>query len=97
MQVAEHADRRVGEPVQFVDGERVWTDLPHHDPAAGRAKIDAPPTVSIAGQRRKAAGTPPSTGISRPVVSGRSPAVSAITAAAMCSGSTSRFSRVRCA
>ena len=48
-------------------------------------------------QRRNAAATPASTGMCSPVVRARSPPVSATTAAATCSGSTSRFSRVRCA
>ena len=47
------------------------------------------------GHRRNAAATPASTGMSRPVVSGRSPAHSANTAAATCSGRTSRLSSVR--
>ena len=42
-----------------------------------------------------AAATPPSTGMCAPVVTDNSPAVSATTAAATCSGSTSRPSRVR--
>ncbi len=46
-------------------------------------------------QRRKAAATPASTGMCRPVVWDSSPPVSASTAAATCSGSTSRLSRVR--
>ena len=48
-------------------------------------------------QRRKAAATPASTGMCMPVVCDRSPPVSANTAAATCSGSTSRLSNVRCA
>ena len=48
-------------------------------------------------QRRNAAATPASTGTCRPVVRARSPPVSANTAAATCSGSTSRLSSVRCA
>lgn len=47
------------------------------------------------GQRRKAAATPASTGMCSPVVCERSPPVSAKTALATCSGSTSRFSSVR--
>ncbi len=49
------------------------------------------------GQRMKAAATPESTGIRRPVVMGRVPLVSASTASAMCSGSTSSLRTVRCA
>ena len=46
-------------------------------------------------QRRKAAATPASTGMCNPVVWERSPPVRAKTAAATCSGSTSRLRIVR--
>ena len=55
------------------------------------------PVISGLRYLKKAAATPASTGMSRPVVSDRSPAHSAATAAATCSGSTSRLSSVRCA
>ena len=51
--------------------------------------------VGPGAHRRNAAATPASTGTCRPVVCERSPAVSANTALATFSGSTSRFSRVR--
>src|SRR6266516_7038595 len=50
---------------------------------------------SATGQRRNAAATPASTGMCSPVVRESSPAVSTSTAAATCSGRTSRPSSVR--
>ena len=52
-------------------------------------------SIGMARQRRNAAATPASTGMCRPVVWVSSPPVSANTALATCSGSTSRLRRVR--
>src|SRR5690606_25355402 len=77
--------RTVGDGAGGVDGR-----------AARRGGPVGPRVLSRAGvHRRKAAATPASTGMWRPVVCERSPAVSANTALATFSGSTSRFSRVR--
>ncbi len=85
------AHRAVGEPVHLLDVHASLADDTANDPPAGRAEVDS----RDRGHRRKAAATPASTGTCRPVVSERSPAVSTNTAAATCSGSTSRLSRVR--
>ena len=88
-----------------------WT-IAGDDPAARGADVDrrddggarfghrGPRPVimdTVVCQRRKAAATPASTGMCRPVVWDRSAEHSTNTALATCSGSTSRFSRVRCA
>ena len=101
VQRAQHPDRLVAEPVRLAQPQRARPGPAGHHPAAGRAEIDRGdrhlPHGCPRRQRRNAAATPASTGISSPVVRVRSPAVSAITAAATCSGSTSCFSSVRCA
>ena len=97
-QVSVEADRPVREPVDLVEVERVLADPADARPARwtrrgrprrrrGRARR--------ARHRRNAAATPASTGMCSPVVWRSSPAVSAKTALATCSGSTSRLSRVR--
>ena len=64
-----------------------------HHPAPGGAEVDR----GDGGHRKNAAATPASTGMCSPVVRDSSPAVSTNTAAATCSGRTSRLSSVRCA
>ena len=88
-------DRLVREAVDLGQLELVGADPPDHHPAARRAEIDG--RDEPAGHRRKAAATPASTGMCSPVVWLRSPPVRAKTAAATCSGRTSRLSSVRCA
>ena len=78
-----------------VSSRVVGPDPADHHPAARRAEIDG--RDEPGGHRRKAAATPASTGMCSPVVWLRSPPVSAKTAAATCSGTTSRLSSVRCA
>src|SRR6266508_718760 len=89
------ADRHghVVEAGDLVQAQRVWRDLGEHHPATGRTEVDG----REGSHRRNAAATPASTGMCRPVVCERSPAVSANTAAATCSGSTSRLRSVRLA
>ena len=94
--VAAQPHRLVGEPVHLGQVERARPDPAEHDPAAGRAQVDRGDRPSTRrAHRRNAAATPASTGMCRPVVCDRSPPVSAKTALATCSGSTSRLSRVR--
>ena len=62
---------------------------------AGRRGVEALEQRAIGRHRRNAAATPASTGMCRPVVWDSSPPVRANTAAATCSGSTSRLSSVR--
>ena len=88
-------DRAVAEPVDLGQLEGVGPDPAEHDPPAGRPEVDRGERSST--HRRNAAATPESTGTCRPVVCDRSPPVSAKTASATCSGSTSRPSRVRLA
>ena len=97
------------EVLEAVRGDQLDPPLghdPEHHPARGRAEVDrgdgerslrVPGGRALQGgaHRRNAAATPASTGTWRPVVWERSPAVSANTALATFSGSTSRFSRVR--
>ena len=98
VQCAGHPNRPVHEPVALLQYDRIATDLTDDHPAAGRAEVDGgDPDFSHRRHRRKAAATPASTGTCSPVVSGRSPAHNANTAAPTCSGSTSRFSSVRLA
>ena len=104
VQPSRQPHRPVGEAVRLVRSSVSGADPADHDPAAGRAEVDGGATYraasvaatrSRARQRRNAAATPASTGMCRPVVWVRSPPVSAKTAFATCSGSTSRLSRVR--
>ena len=88
-------DRAVAEPVRLVQLQPAVADPAEHHPAAGRPQIDR--GQREVGHRRNAAATPESTGMCSPVVCERLPPVSANTASAMCSGSTSRPSRVRLA
>ena len=87
--------RVVREAADLGQLEGVRADPADHHPAARRAEIDG--RDEPGGHRRKAAATPASTGMCNPVVWLRSPPVSAKTAAATCSGTTSRLSSVRCA
>ena len=75
VQRAARGHRLVGEPVHLVQGDARVAHLPGHHPAAGGAQVDR--CDGDAGHLRNAAATPASTGMSRPVVSGRSPAHSA--------------------
>ncbi len=54
MQVPEHADRRIGEPVQLMNGEGVRADLSHHDPAAGSAQVDRRDRNRVSAGRQRA-------------------------------------------
>ncbi|SCF93648.1 hypothetical protein GA0115255_111834 [Streptomyces sp. Ncost-T6T-2b] len=86
----------VGEAVGLGEVQGVRADAAGHDPPAGRAEVDGREGLRTGGaHRRKAAATPASTGMWRPVVWVNSPPVSAKTALATCSGSTSRLRRVR--
>ncbi len=112
VQPVREADRHVGEAVRLGQLARRRSHPADHDPPAGGAEVDGGVAGSLAHRaphrasvltvlrdhhRRKAAATPASTGTSSPVVRERSPAVSASTAAATCSGKTSRPSSVRLA
>ena len=88
-------DGLVREAMDLAQLELVRRDPPDHHPAARRAEVDG--RDEPGGHRRKAAATPASTGMWSPVVWLRSPPVRAKTAAATCSGRTSRLSSVRCA
>ena len=88
-------DGFVRETVDLYQLQCLRGDSSDHDPAARRAEIDG--RDEPGGHRRKAAATPASTGMWSPVVWLRSPPVRAKTAAATCSGRTSRFNSVRCA
>src|SRR5699024_2515050 len=87
----------VGEPVHLTQHHAVGTHLRADHSAGGGAQIDGGEDAGARHQRRNAAATPESTGMCRPVVWLRSSPASATTAAATCSGSTSRPSRVRLA
>ena len=95
MQAVGKADRLVGEAMDLGQLELVGSHPADHHATARGAKIDG--RDEPAGHRRKAAATPASTGMCNPVVWLRSPPVRANTAAATCSGRTSRLSSVRCA
>jgi hypothetical protein len=81
------------------DSAQIEAPRPHvadHDTAAGGAEVDGGDGDGGHGDyRRKAAATPASTGMCRPVVWVRSGPTSAYTALATWSGRTSRFSSVR--
>ena len=83
----------VREPMDLGQLELTRAYPTNHDAPARRTEVDG--RDEPAGHLRKAAATPASTGMWSPVVWLRSPPVSAKTAAATCSGSTSRFSSVR--
>ena len=90
----------VAEAVQLLQVEGARTDPAGHDPAAGGAEVDrgdADGFRRTEHHRRKAAATPASTGMCRPVVWLSSEEQSTKTALAMFSGSTSRLRIVRCA
>ncbi|BAS12238.1 hypothetical protein AHiyo8_05410 [Arthrobacter sp. Hiyo8] len=73
-------------------------DPAEHDAPRGRSDIDGGENAAGTGlsvHRRKAAATPASTGMCRPVVCESSLLVSTAAALATCSGRTSRLSRVR--
>ncbi len=90
------ADGPVREAVRLGQLQPVGADAADHDAPAGRAEVDRRVRPGVPGpHRRNAAATPASTGTCRPVVWVRSPPVSANTAFATCSGSTSRLSSVR--
>ena len=77
-------DGLVREAMDLGQLEVVRADPADHHPTARRAEVDG--RDEPAGHRRKAAATPASTGMWRPVVWLRSPPVRANTAAATCSG-----------
>ncbi len=85
--------RAVGEAVRLGQLQRVGADAADHDTPAGGAQVDR--GVRRHTHRRNAAATPASTGTCSPVVCVSSPPVSANTALATCSGSTSRLRMVR--
>ena len=86
-------DRLVREAMDLAQVELVGRDTTDHHPAARRAEIHG--RDELGSHRRNAAATPASTGMWSPVVWLRSPPVRAKTAAATCSGRTSRLSSVR--
>ena len=88
-------DGLVGEAMDLFELEVVRPDPTDHHPPARRAEVDGRDASAVRSHRRKAAATPASTGMWRPVVCDRSPPTSANTAAATCSGRTSRLSSVR--
>ncbi len=88
-------DGAVGEAVHLDEVEAAGTDGTDHHPAAAGADVDRGDAQHRHRQRRNPAATPASTGTCRPVVWVRSPPVSANTALATCSGSTSRLRMVR--
>ena len=84
--------------------QHVPADLTQHHPTARRPEVDRGDADGRGagrhrrpGHRRKAAATPASTGMCRPVVWLSSSVQSTKTALAMLSGSTSRLRIVRCA
>src|SRR4029079_9970971 len=85
--------RAVAEPVDLGQREVLPPDLADDHTCDRRPEVDR----GQRDHRRNAAATPESTGMCSPVVCARSPAVSAKTAAATCSGSTSCPSSVRLA
>ena len=89
-------DRAIAEPGDLSQPRHASTDFSDDHPTTTGPDIHRSYTWhdSIP-QRRKAAATPESTGISVPVVRENSSETSAVTAIAMCSGRTSRLSRVR--
>lgn len=95
VQTVGQPDRAVRKPERLREPQPTGSDLPDDDTTAGRTEVDR--SVEGGAHRRKAAATPPSTGMCSPVVSDSSPPTSAKTAAAMCSGNTSFFRIVRCA
>ena len=86
----------VGKPAHLGQGWHSGREIGQDDAATPRADVDGR-YPSHGGYRIKAAATPESTGIIRPVVRENSSETIAATAAAMCSGSTSRLRMVRCA
>src|SRR5690606_33114773 len=88
-------DRSVGEARDELQVDPSLVDPADHDPAAGRAQVDGSERARARGHRRKAAATPESTGMCRPVVRESSGPVSTYTASATFSGTTSRLRMVR--
>ncbi len=98
LQHASGPDRDVRKAVHEPERQPVGRAAPGNHAATRSTKVDGSDGGAAAARhRRNAAAIPASTGTCSPVVCDRSPAVSANTAAATCSGSTSRLSRVRCA
>ena len=91
----------VGEAVDHFELHFAFCDPAQDDPAGRGADVDggehlaAVDTLNLPAHRRKAAATPASTGMCRPVVWDSSLPVSTAAALATCSGRTSRLSRVR--
>ena len=95
-------DRCVGEPGHLLGPQPGSVEGPGDHPSAGGTQVDRRvhghrPRPSPGAHRRKAAATPLSTGTWSPVVCDSSPAVSANTALATCSGNTSLPRMVRLA
>ena len=86
-------DRAVGEAMDLLEAQLVRPDMTDDDATARGPQVDGGDRA--AGHRRNAAATPASTGMCRPVVWDRSPPTNAKTAAATCSGKTSRLRIVR--
>ena len=99
VQARRESHRAVREARDRSELERARTaavDAAEHHPAARRPEVDGGDRArSRVGHRRKAAATPASTGMCRPVVWLSSGPVSTNTAFATCSGSTSRLRMVR--
>ena len=95
VQRARRPHRPVREPVHLVQVEPVRADPGGHHPAAGGAEVDGRAGSARRHRRKRRGDAAESTGTCRPVVRVRSPPVSANTASATWSGSTSRLSRVR--
>ena len=85
----------IGKAVNLPDVDAVAVDEAGDDASARGAEVDRGEDPWGHRQRKKAAATPASTGTNNPVVWLNSSEVSAATAAATCSGSTSRLSKVR--
>src|SRR5690606_30443251 len=89
------ADGAVVEARHLLEPQRAAAHATEHDPPARGPEVDRGDRAGPRAHRRKAAATPASTGMCKPVVCASSGPVSTATAFATCSGSTSRFSRVR--
>ncbi len=86
-----HPHRPVGEPVRLAQLHRVRAHPAHDHPPAGGTEVDRGVRLHPGAHRRNAAPPHPRRRArARPVVWVRSPPVSANTAFATCSGSTSR-------
>ena len=93
-QAAPHARRDVGESMRFLETDPASADDTGDNAPSGRTDVDRGERRR---HRRNAAATPESTGMCMPAAGDSSPAVRTTTAAATCSGSTSRLSSVRLA